>query len=67
MERMGHSSMQAALIYQHASRTRDQQIADAISRNIHSARRMADIKQQPVPKGHARENDRLTGTVQVAT
>jgi integrase len=44
MARMGHSSIQAALIYQHASRSRDKQIADAISQNVQQARR----------KGHAR-------------
>jgi integrase len=44
MARMGHSSIRAALIYQHASRSRDKQIADAISQNVQQARRM----------GHAR-------------
>ncbi len=44
MARMGHSSIRAALIYQHASRTRDKQIADAISQNVGQARL----------KGHAR-------------
>lgn len=44
MARMGHSSIRAALIYQHASRSRDKQIADAISQNVQQARR----------KGHAR-------------
>jgi hypothetical protein len=39
MARMGHSSIQAALIYQHASRSRDKQIADAISQNVQQARR----------------------------
>ena len=34
MARMGHSSVRAALIYQHASRSRDTQIADAISDNL---------------------------------
>ncbi|MGH3972938.1 MAG: tyrosine-type recombinase/integrase [Pseudonocardiaceae bacterium] len=44
MARMGHSSIRAALIYQHASRSRDKQIADAISQNVQQARR----------KGHTR-------------
>jgi integrase len=44
MARMGHSSVRAALIYQHASWSRDRQIADAISQNVQEARR----------KGHAR-------------
>jgi integrase len=34
MARMGHTSMRAALIYQHASRTRDKQIADTINHNV---------------------------------
>lgn len=47
MSRMGHSSMRAALIYQHASRERDQAIGEAISRNVVKARRAKG-------KGHAR-------------
>lgn len=39
MARMGHSTMRAALIYQHASRERDRAIADKISRNVTKARR----------------------------
>ncbi|MGH3574768.1 MAG: tyrosine-type recombinase/integrase [Pseudonocardiaceae bacterium] len=39
MTRMGHSSVRAALIYQHASRSRDKQIADGISHNVREARR----------------------------
>ncbi|WP_433275343.1 tyrosine-type recombinase/integrase [Pseudonocardia xinjiangensis] len=31
MQRMGHGSMRAALIYQHATRERDRQIADRLS------------------------------------
>ena len=39
MERMGHDSMRAALIYQHATRNADRRIADALNRQIedHSA------------------------------
>jgi integrase len=44
MARMGHSSVRAALIYQHASRSRDKQIADAISQNIRAARGMGHAK-----------------------
>ncbi len=39
MARMGHSTSRAALIYQHASRRRDHEIADAISRNVDAARK----------------------------
>jgi hypothetical protein len=47
MARMGHSSVRAALIYQHASRSRDKQIADAISQNIRAARGMGHAKARP--------------------
>jgi integrase len=39
MARMGHASMRAALIYQHATRERDRKIADGLSEQITSARR----------------------------
>ena len=54
MARMGHSSMRAALIYQYASRSRDQQIADAISRNIRTALQQQQAEDSPGRKGHAR-------------
>jgi hypothetical protein len=38
MARMGHSTMRAALIYQHATRERDRQIADGVSDQIAAAR-----------------------------
>ena len=44
MARMGHSSVRAALIYQHASRSRDKQIADAISQNVQEARRKGHVR-----------------------
>ena len=47
MARMGHSSVRAALIYQHASRSRDKQIADAISANVRDARRMGHARGTP--------------------
>lgn len=39
MTRMGHASMRAALIYQHASRERDHAIASEISRSVTRARK----------------------------
>jgi len=39
MERMGHSSSRAALIYQHATRERDEAIAAAMGEVFASARR----------------------------
>ncbi|MEO7193480.1 MAG: site-specific integrase [Pseudonocardiaceae bacterium] len=44
MARMGHTSLRAAIIYQHASRTRDKQIADAISHNVQATRGMGHVK-----------------------
>jgi integrase len=41
MHRMGHGSMRAALIYQHATSERDQEIAKALSRRARSARKKA--------------------------
>ena len=41
MERMGHSSSRAALIYQHASRDRDQAIAAALGHSLAAAKRRA--------------------------
>ena len=38
MHRMGHSSMRAALIYQHATSARDREIAAAIDRRIAAKR-----------------------------
>ena len=39
MHRMGHGSMRAALIYQHATSARDREIADAITRRAAAERR----------------------------
>lgn len=36
--RLGHDSMRAALIYQHATSERDKEIADAVSRRIAAER-----------------------------
>lgn len=54
MTRMGHASMRAALIYQHASRERDHAIADEISRSVTQVRK---------PKGkRARKRDTVNPT-----
>jgi hypothetical protein len=42
MVRMGHSSTRAAMIYQHATRERDDAIAAAMGQALVSARRQAD-------------------------
>ncbi|WP_433288885.1 tyrosine-type recombinase/integrase [Pseudonocardia sp. CA-142604] len=41
MHRMGHGSMRAALIYQHATRERDRQIADRLSAIVTSSTPLA--------------------------
>jgi len=48
MARMGHSSVRAALIYQHASWSRDKQIADGISHNVRAARSMGHDRGTPM-------------------
>jgi integrase len=44
MERMGHSSTRAALIYQHATRERDEAIAAAMGEVFASARQKGPVK-----------------------
>jgi integrase len=44
MHRMGHGSMRAALVYQHATSERDQEIAKALSRRARAARKKAKKK-----------------------
>jgi hypothetical protein len=42
MHRMGHASMRAALIYQHATSERDREIATELSRRAIAAREKAE-------------------------
>ena len=53
MARMGHSTMRAALFYQHATRERDRKIADGLSEQIKTARRSAAGRDDTEPDGHA--------------
>jgi integrase len=53
MARMGHSSMRAALIYQHATRERDRKIADGLSEQIKAARRAPTTDTTDGADGHA--------------
>jgi integrase len=56
MERMGHSTMRAALIYQHATRDADRRIADALAFEIeHSG---ADASVTPLTARGQHEGDR---------
>ena len=50
MHRMGHGSMRAALIYQHATSERDQEIAAELSRRASAVRKMAKKKTGKKPK-----------------
>jgi hypothetical protein len=54
MERMGHSSPRAALIYQHATRERDQKIAAGTGRLFAEARKTSTSKSGSTPKPSAR-------------
>jgi len=53
MARMGHSSMRAALIYQHATRERDRKIADGLSEQIKATRRLPTANPGDEADGHA--------------
>jgi integrase len=53
MVRMGHSTMRAALIYQHATRERDRKIADGLSEQIKAARRAPTTDTSAGADGHA--------------
>ena len=52
MERMGHSSTRAALIYQHATRDRDEAIATAMGELFATARRKGPAKGRSARSGH---------------
>jgi integrase len=43
MRRLGHSTIQAAMIYQHATDDRDRELADAIGERIAEELRKADL------------------------
>jgi integrase len=53
MHRMGHASMRAALIYQHATSERDREIASAMDRRIAKAGEKAKGKK----KGKCRKGE----------
>ena len=52
MVRMGHSTMRAALIYQHTTRERDRKIADGLNEQIKMTRRSAAGRDDTEPDGH---------------
>ena len=59
MDRMGHSSSRAALIYQHASRDRDEAIAAALGESLTAAKRQTERPPSgtPRPQGFLILND----------
>jgi hypothetical protein len=46
MARLGHSSVRAAMIYQHAAKDRDQAIAKALGGLVREVRRAQDEQQE---------------------
>lgn len=61
MHRMGHGSMRAALIYQHATSERDQEIAKALSRRARAARKK--IKKKAKDKRDDQGDDGVAGAL----
>jgi len=54
MERMGHSSPRAALIYLHATRERDQKIAAGMGKLFTDAKKRSGTQRARGPSGHPR-------------
>jgi integrase len=54
MERMGHSSTRAAMIYQHATRERDEAIVAAMGEALAQVRRAADKSQSGTRRARKR-------------
>jgi hypothetical protein len=55
---MGHATMRATLIYQHATRERDHKIANGLSETIKAARRPVVEGGTVRPVGHANRHER---------
>jgi integrase len=51
MDRMGHDSMRAALIYQHATKDADRRIADALAKHIDAHADAEDQGGKAAPEG----------------
>ena len=61
MHRMGHASMRAALIYQHATSERDREIADGMDRRIKQQARSQVEPRDAGKRGTDQERDRPVG------
>lgn len=66
MHRMGHGSMRAALIYQHATSARDRSIATALSALVAADRRTASRLDETNEKDSGKENSQAGPPVPVA-
>jgi hypothetical protein len=60
MERMGHDTMRAALIYQHATRDADSRIADALAQHINGSTRATTPKVRTLRSPHLAHAERTT-------
>jgi hypothetical protein len=58
MERMGHSSTRAALIYLHATRERDQKIAAGMGKLFADAKKTATKKKGTIPEASGTQRAR---------
>ena len=67
MERMGHSSPRAALIYLHATRERDQKIAAGMGRVFAHAKKASASKSGTDPKPSGTQRARRTKTTPAGT
>ncbi|TBL39180.1 site-specific integrase [Verrucosispora sp. SN26_14.1] len=67
MHRMGHASMRAALIYQHANSERDREIADAMDRRITKQTKRAAGKPKPKDKQKPAKGKKATRKAREAT
>lgn len=61
MHRMGHASMRAALIYQHANSERDREIADGMDRRIAKQAKRAQLPPKDKPKKPAKTGKKTKG------
>ena len=66
MHRMGHGSMRAALIYQHATSARDRSIATALSALVAANRRTASRHDETNEEDSGKENGQAGAPVPVA-
>ena len=64
MDRMGHSTTRAALIYLHKTAGRDRKIADALSKLVEEARQDQKEDEDSGPDGHDDPEGHAGGTTE---